>query len=70
MDGESREMLSGFPPLTCLYKLLPPSTIQVHPVQKRRVVREAAGRPAALQGRPAGLEEPAGILRQPPQLRS
>lgn len=41
---------------------------QVHPVQRRGVVCETTGRPAAIQRRPPGLEEPAGFLCQPPQL--
>lgn len=42
---------------------------QVHPVQKRRLVRQTARRTAAVQGRPSRLEVPAGLRRQPPQLR-
>lgn len=42
---------------------------QVHPVQKRRLVRQTARWAAALQGRPSRLEVPAGLHRQPPQLR-
>lgn len=42
---------------------------QVHPVQKRRLVRQTARRAAAVQGRPSRLEVPAGLHRQPPQLR-
>lgn len=41
---------------------------QVHPVQRWGVICETPCRPAAVQRWPSGLEEPAGLHRQPPQL--
>lgn len=43
---------------------------QVDPRQGGCPVREAAGRPALLQGGPHGLAQPLGTERDPPQLRS
>lgn len=45
-----------------------PPLPQVHPVQKRRFVRQTTRWTAAVQRRPSRLEEPAVLHRQPPEL--